>query len=82
MVPCPDVVPFVDHRFDCCDLFQRSIIHYGAYKASAMIEDQACLPIPCRVPDLARASYSLGAFLSARRVLRSARLIKSYALVE
>ncbi len=33
MVLCPDVVPFVDHRFDCRDLLQRSVIHYGTAKA-------------------------------------------------
>jgi hypothetical protein len=37
----PDVVPFADNRFDCCHLLQRSVIHYGACKASATIEDQA-----------------------------------------
>ena len=36
MVLCPDVVPFVDHRFDCRDLLQRSLIHYGTAKASAV----------------------------------------------
>ena len=30
MVLCPDVVPIADHRFDCCDLLQRSVIHHGA----------------------------------------------------
>ncbi len=40
---------------------------------------ETCLPVPCRAADPARASYSLGAFLSALRVPRSARLIKSYA---
>ena len=38
---CPDVAPDIDDRFDCCDLLQRSVIHDGPYKASAMIEDQA-----------------------------------------
>ena len=38
MVLCPDVVPIADHRFDCCDLLQRSVIHYGAErKASSAI---------------------------------------------
>jgi hypothetical protein len=36
VVLCPDVVPFVDHRFDCRDLLQRSVIHYGTAKASAV----------------------------------------------
>ena len=36
MVLCPDVVPFVDHRFDCRDLLQRSVIHYGTAKASVV----------------------------------------------
>jgi hypothetical protein len=26
VVLCPDVVPFVDHRFDCRDLLQRGVI--------------------------------------------------------
>ena len=35
---CPDVAPFIDSRFDCCDLLQRSVIHYGAErKASSAI---------------------------------------------
>ena len=38
MVLCPDVAPFIDSRFDCCDLLQRSVIHYGAErKASSAI---------------------------------------------
>jgi hypothetical protein len=37
VVLCPDVVPFVDHRFDCCDLPQRGLIHHGAGKASPVI---------------------------------------------
>jgi hypothetical protein len=41
VVLCPGLVPFVDHRFDCCDLLLRSVIHNGAYKVSATIEDQA-----------------------------------------
>jgi hypothetical protein len=36
VVLCPDVVPFVDHRFDCRDLLQRSVIDYGTGKASAV----------------------------------------------
>ena len=36
MVLCPNVVPFVDHRFDCRDLLQRSVIDYGTGKASAV----------------------------------------------
>ena len=38
MVLCPDVAPFIGSRFDCCDLLQRSGIHYGAErKASSAI---------------------------------------------
>ena len=38
MVLCPDVVPFVDHRFDCRDLIQRGVIHYESErKASSAI---------------------------------------------
>jgi len=29
----PDGVPFIDRRFDCRDLLQRSVIHYGSRKA-------------------------------------------------
>ena len=36
MVLCPDVAPYVDSRFDCRDLLQRSVIHYGTAKASAV----------------------------------------------
>jgi hypothetical protein len=38
VVLCPDVVAYIDSRFDCCDLLQRSVIHYGAErKASSAI---------------------------------------------
>jgi hypothetical protein len=38
VVLCPDVAPYIDSRFDCCDLLQRSVIHYGAErKASSAI---------------------------------------------
>jgi hypothetical protein len=37
VVLCPDVVPFDDHRFGCCDLPQRGVIHHGTGKASAVI---------------------------------------------
>jgi hypothetical protein len=36
VVLCPDVVPFIDHRFDCCDLLQRNVIHHGAGKPSGI----------------------------------------------
>ena len=36
MVLCPDVAPSRDSRFDCRDLLQRSVIHYGTAKASAV----------------------------------------------
>jgi hypothetical protein len=36
MVLCPDVAPSIDSRFDCSDLLQRSVIHYGTAKASAV----------------------------------------------
>jgi hypothetical protein len=49
VVLCPDVVPFVDHRFDCRDLLQRSVIHYGTAKASAV----TCAP-RAGLRDLAR----------------------------
>jgi len=35
---CPDVASYNDNRFDCCDLLQRSGIHHGTEKATA-IED-------------------------------------------
>src|SRR5213594_2736413 len=38
VVLCPDVAPCMDSRFDCRDLLQRSVIHYGAErKASSAI---------------------------------------------
>jgi hypothetical protein len=36
VVLCPDVVPSIDSRFDCSDLLQRSVTHYGTAKASAV----------------------------------------------
>jgi hypothetical protein len=30
----PDMAPFADNRFDCCDLLQRSVIYHGTGKAS------------------------------------------------
>jgi hypothetical protein len=36
VVLCPDVAPSIDSRFDCSDLLQRSVIHYGTAKASAV----------------------------------------------
>jgi hypothetical protein len=37
VVLCPDVAPYIDSRFDCFDLLQRSLIHYGTAKASAVM---------------------------------------------
>jgi hypothetical protein len=38
VVLCTDVAPYIDSRFDCCDLPQRSVIHYGAEcKASSAL---------------------------------------------
>jgi hypothetical protein len=38
VVLCPDVAPYIGSRLDCCDLLQRSVIHYGAErKASSAI---------------------------------------------
>jgi hypothetical protein len=37
VVLCPDVVPVIDRRFDCCDLSQRGVIHHGTAKASAVM---------------------------------------------
>jgi hypothetical protein len=36
---CPNVVPYSGSCFDCCDLLQRSVIHYAAERktSSAMI---------------------------------------------
>ena len=42
MVLCPDVVPYIDSRFDCCDLLQRSVIHYGAERKAS----SAIIPVP------------------------------------
>src|ERR1700730_19090382 len=33
----PDVAPCMDSRFDCRDLLQRSVIHYGAERSGAFI---------------------------------------------
>jgi hypothetical protein len=35
-----DVAPLTDNHFDCCDLLQRSVVHYGACKVLATIENQ------------------------------------------
>ncbi len=35
MVLCPDVAPYSDSRFDCRDLLQRSVIHYGAERKAS-----------------------------------------------
>lgn len=37
---CADVAPLTDNHFDCCDLLQRSVVHYGACKVLATIENQ------------------------------------------
>jgi len=38
VVLCTDVAPCIDSRFDCCDLLQRSVIHYGGEcKASSAV---------------------------------------------
>ena len=39
MALCPNVVPHSGSCFDCCDLLQRSVIHYAAERktSSAMI---------------------------------------------
>jgi hypothetical protein len=44
VVPCPYVAPYIDSRFDSCDLLQRSVIHYGAERkaSSALIST----PVP------------------------------------
>ena len=39
MALCPDVVPFIDGRFNCRDLLQRSVIHYGSREA-------VCIGVP------------------------------------
>ena len=36
MVLHPDVAPFADNRFDCCDLLQRGVIHDETDKASGI----------------------------------------------
>ena len=35
-----DVAPLSDSHFDGCDLLQRSVVHYGACKVLATIENQ------------------------------------------
>src|SRR4029077_13630694 len=29
VVLCPDGIPFVGHRLDCCDLLRRGVIYHG-----------------------------------------------------
>jgi hypothetical protein len=80
VVLCADVAPFIDSRFDCCDLLQRSVIHFGAERktSSAMI----CTPhsgrndrngmlrvatIPkIEAPALSNFPIQAGAFILAR----------------
>ena len=42
MVLYPDVAPFADNRFDCCDLLQRSVIHHATGKASGISSWYSC----------------------------------------
>ena len=42
MVLYPDVVSFIDSRFDCCDLLQRNVIHHGAGKPSGIRSWDSC----------------------------------------
>ena len=42
MVLFPDVVPFIDRRFDCCHLLQRNVIHHGTDKTSGISSSYSC----------------------------------------
>ena len=33
-------LPLLDNHFDCCDLLRRRVIHFGARKGVATIEDR------------------------------------------
>jgi hypothetical protein len=44
----PDVVSFVRHRFDCCDLLQRSVIRNVAPKASSVTLTTGMVETPSR----------------------------------
>jgi hypothetical protein len=44
VVPYPDVAPFADNRFDCCDLLQRNVIHRRTLKASGISSWFSCQP--------------------------------------
>ncbi len=33
----PDLVVFIEHHFDGCDLLQSGVVHHGTGKASAVI---------------------------------------------
>ena len=35
VVPCPDVVSYIDSHFDCRNLLQRSVIHHGAEREAS-----------------------------------------------
>jgi hypothetical protein len=48
VVLCADVVPVIDHRFDCCDLSQRGVIHQGTGKASPVIAWRSGLGLGAR----------------------------------
>ncbi len=66
MVLYPDVVPFADNGFDCCDLdccdlLQRSVIHHGTDKASGMSSSYSCKTDRLQTIGLKRRTSVFGA---------------------
>ena len=61
MVLYPDVVPFADNRFDCCDLLQRSVIHHGTGKASGISSSYSCKTDRLQTIGLKRRTSVFGA---------------------
>ena len=61
MVLCPDVVPSIDSRFDCSDLLQRSVIHYGTAKASGISSSYSCKTDRLQTIGLKRRTSVFGA---------------------
>jgi hypothetical protein len=61
VVLCPDVAPSRDSRFDCRDLLQRSVIHYGTAKASGMSSSYSCKTDRLQTIGLKRRTSVFGA---------------------
>jgi hypothetical protein len=61
VVLCPDVAPSIDSRFDCSDLLQRSVIHYGTDKASGISSSYSCKTDRLQTIGLKRRTSVFGA---------------------